>query len=80
MKKYSQQIALNLEILEKADNFTNWLYGEIRPFLNGNILKNNIISKGAMRFFNLLVPFLGFFEKYVTRKSMGISLIVVLEK
>ncbi|MBU4348148.1 class I SAM-dependent methyltransferase [Patescibacteria group bacterium] len=38
-EKHSQQIALNLEILEKADNFTNWLYEEIKPFLKGNIFE-----------------------------------------
>ena len=39
MDKYSSQGRENLEILDGADNFTDWMYGEIKPFLRGNILE-----------------------------------------
>lgn len=48
-------------------------------YINGNILKKSI-SESTIGFFNKLVPFFKFFEKNFTRKKMGISLIVILEK
>ena len=29
----------NLDVLDKIDNFTNWVYQEIRPFITGNIFE-----------------------------------------
>lgn len=49
-------------------------------FWTGNILKRNAINERAVTFFDKLVPFLRFFEKYLLRNKMGISLIAVLEK
>jgi phospholipid N-methyltransferase len=49
-------------------------------YLNGNIFKKKIVNEHAMQIFNQLVPFLRTFEKYILRKKIGISLLVVLEK
>ncbi len=39
MERYSHEGDANLDIIEKADKYTDWMYGEIRPFLRGNILE-----------------------------------------
>lgn len=49
-------------------------------YLNGNILQKKVINEGAVGLLNKLVPILKFFETYILRKRMGISLIVILEK
>lgn len=49
-------------------------------YVNGNILKKSIVSEGAIGFFNKFVPYLKFFEKYILRKKLGISLIFILKK
>ena len=49
-------------------------------YLNGNIFKKPVISKNALYFFDKLVPILKIVEKYVFRKSFGISMIVILQK
>lgn len=49
-------------------------------YLSGNILKRDLLSENKMQFFDKLVPILKFFEKYILRKSVGMSLIAVLEK
>lgn len=48
-------------------------------YINGNIFKNKI-SEGSVSLFNKFVPFFKFFEKYIIRKKVGISLIAILEK
>ncbi|MDI6778004.1 MAG: class I SAM-dependent methyltransferase [Patescibacteria group bacterium] len=48
-------------------------------YINGNIMKKNI-SEGSVSLFDKLVPFFKFFERYILRKKMGISLIAILEK
>ena len=37
--KYSEQGSQTLLILDKAKNFTDWMYAEIKPYLEGNILE-----------------------------------------
>lgn len=49
-------------------------------YLSGNILKRDLLSENKMQFFDKLVPVLKFFEKHILRKSIGMSLIAVLEK
>lgn len=49
-------------------------------FWTGNILRRKTVNESAMSLFNSIVPILRIFEKYVLRKKIGISLIVVLEK
>jgi phospholipid N-methyltransferase len=49
-------------------------------FFEGNILKKEIPNKKSIYLFDKLVPFFRFFEKYILRKKIGISLILVLEK
>lgn len=48
--------------------------------LNGHILKKKEIGSGLMGLFNALVPLFSFIEKYILRRKLGISLVVVLEK
>lgn len=36
---YNRQVKLNLEAISSHSNFTNWVYGEIRPFVNGDVLE-----------------------------------------
>lgn len=48
-------------------------------YVNGNIFKKKI-SEGSVSLFDKFVPFFKFFEKYIIRKKMGISLIAILEK
>lgn len=38
-EKYSDKGDVNLEILSKANNFTRWMFDEIKPFLKGTILE-----------------------------------------
>lgn len=38
-KKYSDQGKQNLSNTDKANLFVDWMYGEVKPFLNGNILE-----------------------------------------
>lgn len=49
-------------------------------YWNGTIMKKEILNESAMKLFNFLVPALRFIEKYILRKTVGLSLIVVLEK
>lgn len=49
-------------------------------FWNGHILKQTELGGGLMKLFNVLVPIFSFIEKYLFRKRLGISLIIVLEK
>ncbi len=49
-------------------------------YWNGTILKNPIISQNLMKVLNKLVPILRFIEKYILRKKIGISLVVVMKK
>jgi SAM-dependent methyltransferase len=49
-------------------------------FVNGNMMKKNILSENAVSLFDRLVPAFRFVERYVIRGKIGISLIVVLEK
>lgn len=49
-------------------------------YWTGNIMKRSAISGGSVALFDKLVPFLRFFEKYILRNKIGISLIAVLEK
>jgi hypothetical protein len=35
MDIYSHEGDANLDIIEKADKYTDWMYGEIGPFLHG---------------------------------------------
>ena len=49
-------------------------------YANGDILKRDVINEGAVGLLNKIVPALRFFEKYILRKKMGISIIVILEK
>lgn len=39
MDRYSNQGKENLEILDKADDFVNWMYSEIKPYIFGDILE-----------------------------------------
>lgn len=48
--------------------------------LNGFILKKDIINKNFLSFYNILVPFLKIFEKYILFKKKGISMIIILKK
>lgn len=36
---YNRQVKLNLEAISSHSNFTNWVYGEIKPFVNGDVLE-----------------------------------------
>jgi len=49
-------------------------------YWNGSILKKEILNESALGLLNKLVPILSFFEKYILRKKLGMSLVVVLEK
>ncbi len=49
-------------------------------YWNGTIMKKEILNENALKFFNFLVPVLKFIEKYILRKTIGLSLVVVLEK
>ncbi len=49
-------------------------------YLNGNILKREVINESAVGLLNKLVPLLRLFEKYILRQGLGISLVIVLEK
>lgn len=49
-------------------------------YWNGTIMKKEILNENALKFFNFLVPALKFIEKYILRKTLGLSLVVVLEK
>lgn len=37
--RYSEAGHANLEVLEKADKFSTWMYSEFKPFLKGDILE-----------------------------------------
>ncbi len=49
-------------------------------YWSGNILKKDILSENKMQFLDKLVPLLRFVETHILRKTIGMSLIVVLEK
>ncbi|MCK4857149.1 MAG: class I SAM-dependent methyltransferase [candidate division Zixibacteria bacterium] len=49
-------------------------------YVNGNILKKELINEQAMGLFNKFVPLLKVIEKYILRQSVGLSLITVLRK
>lgn len=49
-------------------------------YVNGNLLKKPKINEKAMGLFNTLVPVLRPFERYILRRSIGLSLITVLRK
>jgi SAM-dependent methyltransferase len=49
-------------------------------YLNGNVLHKTIMNESALSLYNNLIPAIRFFERYVIRKKLGISLIVVLKK
>lgn len=49
-------------------------------YFNGSILRKEILNGNAMRFLNVIVPFLKFLEKHIFMNQVGISLIVILEK
>ncbi|MFH0906094.1 MAG: class I SAM-dependent methyltransferase [archaeon] len=51
-KNYSKQGDINLKILDKADNFTNWMYEQIKPYLQGNILE---IGSGRGTYSNKII-------------------------
>ena len=48
--------------------------------INGLILKKSVINESFLGFYNLLVPFLKIFEKYILFKKLGMSLIIILKK
>ena len=48
--------------------------------VNGSILKHAVIHEGSLKIFDRLVPILAWTEKHLLRRSVGISLIAVLEK
>ena len=37
--KYSESGDRNLQTIGRSDNFCDWMYSEIKPFLHGNILE-----------------------------------------
>lgn len=49
-------------------------------YVNGNILKRELINEGAMGLFNKLVPILRPVEKHLLRRKIGLSLVAVLRK
>jgi len=49
-------------------------------YINGNLLKKELVNENAVSLFNKIVPILKPTEKYVLRKKIGISLIAVLKK
>lgn len=56
-----------------AISILGWYWG-------GNILKKDILSENKMQLLDKLVPVLRFIEKYILRKSIGMSLVTVLQK
>lgn len=46
-------------------------------WVNGNLLKRSMVGGGALRLFNALVPVFRLFERWVLRRSVGISTIIV---
>ncbi len=49
-------------------------------YWSGNILKKDILSENKMKLFDKLVPVLKFIETHILRKTIGMSLVAVLEK
>lgn len=49
-------------------------------YIEGKIMKRKTISGHSIKCLNFLVPIFEFFEKYIFRKKIGISFIIILEK
>jgi SAM-dependent methyltransferase len=49
-------------------------------YLNGNILKKEVVDDGLLSVFDRLVPLIRRFEKHIMREKIGISLIALLRK
>lgn len=49
-------------------------------YLSGNIFKKDLLSENKMQLLDRLVPFLKFIETHLLRKTIGMSLVAVLEK
>ncbi len=49
-------------------------------YVNGNILKKNVINPSAADILDRLVPLLKLFERHILRQKAGMSIIAVLQK
>jgi len=49
-------------------------------YMNGNLLHKTVMSESVFSAGNNLIPAVKFFERYIIRKKLGISLIAVLKK
>jgi len=49
-------------------------------FLNGTVLKKGTVSTGAMGLLDTCIPLFKLFEKYILRKTIGLSLIAIFQK
>jgi SAM-dependent methyltransferase len=49
-------------------------------YINGNILRKQVVSENVISLFNKFIPILKFIERYIIFHRFGISLIVVLTK
>lgn len=83
LRRYEKQDIINL--VSKTDFqliklFYFNAFSILGWYLNGNIFKKSVISKNVIIFFDKMVPALKIVEKYVFRKSFGISMIVILQK
>ncbi|MEK7131254.1 MAG: class I SAM-dependent methyltransferase [Patescibacteria group bacterium] len=82
-RRYNKKMALDkvkqTKFKVKKMFYFNFL-GMVGWYWNGAIMKKEILNENALKFFNFLVPALRFIEKYILRKTVGLSLVVVLEK
>lgn len=82
-RRYNKAMALDkvkqTKFKVKKMFYFNFL-GMVGWYWNGAIMKKEILNENALKFFNFLVPALRFIEKYILRKTVGLSLVVVLEK
>ncbi|MFQ5620443.1 MAG: class I SAM-dependent methyltransferase [Candidatus Nanoarchaeia archaeon] len=82
-RRYSKKMLLN-KVAQTPFKVKKIFYFNVLSilgwYINGNILKKRTVNESAMGILNKIVPCLKFVEKYILRKTMGLSVIAVLEK
>lgn len=81
-RRYNQKSLNAIFDLDKFKIIHNQYFnagGILGWYVSGRILKNKLIPKGQIKFYNILVPFFKVFDKVVCNK-IGLSVISVAEK
>jgi hypothetical protein len=76
-RRYTKKIRRTEFAIERMFYF-NFL-GIVGWYINGNLRKNPKINGGALKLFDMTIPFLKYIEK-ITGRKMGLSIIRYLQK